>query len=82
MAHSCVEVRIQTIQKFYTISLKNGRPDLTTENHRLKEFCFFIWMNEDTFYIKKTEGNKKTFRCRYILIEYKVYFLWGTKNFY
>ena len=53
MAHSRVEVRIQTIQKFYTISLTNGRPGLTAENHRLKEFCFFIWMNKDIFYIKK-----------------------------
>ena len=33
MAQMYVKVRIQTIQKFYVISLKNGRPDLTSENH-------------------------------------------------
>ena len=33
MVHTCVEARIQNMQRFHAISLKNGRPDLATENH-------------------------------------------------
>ena len=33
MVHTCIEVRAQNMQKFHAISLTNGRPDLTTENH-------------------------------------------------
>ena len=36
MFYTCVEVRVQNMQKFYAISLINGRPDLTTENHWMK----------------------------------------------
>ena len=38
MAHTCIEARIQSVQKFHAISLTNGRPDLTTENHWIKKF--------------------------------------------
>ena len=37
MFHTCVEVRIQNMQKFYAISLTNGRPDLTTENNWIEK---------------------------------------------
>ena len=33
MAHNCVEVRIQAMQMFYAISIKNRRLDLTTKNY-------------------------------------------------
>ena len=38
MAHSWIKFRTQTMQNFYVFSLTNGRPDMITENHRIKEF--------------------------------------------
>ena len=32
MANTCVKVKIQNMQKFYTVSLINGRSDLIIEN--------------------------------------------------
>ena len=51
-------MRIQNMLKFYVISLTNGRPDLTIENHWIKKFyrVQFCWLNKGTFFIWKKIG--------------------------
>ena len=63
MVHTYVEARIQNMQKFHAISLTNGRPDLTTENHWIKKFhwAHFFWLNNIYFHTKKTPFEYKNF---------------------
>ena len=64
MFYPCVKVGIQNMQKFYAISLTNGRPDLTTENHWIKKFHWthFFWLNKKyIFYTKKNPVGFKIF---------------------
>ena len=52
------QVRMQSIEKFYAISLTNGRPGLTTENYWIKEFQWthIFSLNKDMFFIWKKSG--------------------------
>ena len=68
MPRICVEIRIQTMQKFYAISLTNVRPDFATENHWIKKnslnalkFVFSLNVNLYNFLDKKTFNIKKHF---------------------
>ena len=64
MVHTYVEARTQNMQKFHAISLTNGRPDLTTENHWIKKFhwAHFFWLNNNIyFHTKKTPFEYKNF---------------------
>ena len=78
MFHTCVEVRIQNMQKFYAISQTNGRPDLTNENSLNKKISlntfFFHWIK--IYYLYEKKSSWITFFL-YILIEYKyIFFEW------
>ena len=62
MVHTCVEVRIQNMQKFYAISLTNGRPGFDYQkslNTKISLNIFFVFAlieqrHEKNFYTKKT----------------------------
>ena len=97
MVHTCVEVRIQNMQKFYAISLTNGRPDLTTENHWIKKIYWthLSWLNKNIyFHTKKTPFAYKKFLNRSIFwlnmnifslndeVLTKQNFFWLNKNMY